>query len=693
TKTVQLTVSNGMCSEIISQNITIEETPVADFTHISTYCTTDSVNFENTGTLGTTGATYEWSFGSGATPANTTDENPVGIIYDSPGIKTVELITTLGSCTDTMVKTINITETPDPDFIHTAPQCEEALVDFSYTGTTGIDWNYLWDFGEGATPATSTQQNPGGVFYNGAGTKTVQLTVSNGMCSETVTHNFDINEKPIADFTHISTYCTTDSVNFENTGTLGTTGATYEWSFGSGATPANTTDENPVGIMYDSPGIKTVQLITTLGSCTDTMVKTINITETPDPDFTHNAPQCAGTSINFSYTGTTGNDWNYMWDFGQGANPAISTQQNPESVKYSGGDKSVLLTVTNAQCSESIEQTISIHPLPVADAGVDTTICANTSVQIGSDPVSGYDYQWWDPDNSLDDTSIANPTASPTASVTTYHLLVIDSNGCQNRDSVTVVMMNSAFVDAGSDVEICYGDTVQIGMGLIEWQSYEWTPEHGLSDPNIPNPIASPDSTTIYTVSVQYEQCDTITDDVKVLVHPLPDIEAAGPNGEDTVEIAQGNNTQLIATGGTQYEWDPVFSLNSAGIYNPIAYPETSTLYTVTGTDIYGCVNDDDVYVLVRIPGLYIPSAFTPNGDDRNDVFYVRSKGTKDFELNIVSRSGDLLYHSSNPYEGWDGTVQGTSEEVPSGAYVYHTKGEFSDGEKFNESGIINLIR
>jgi len=159
------------------------------------------------------------------------------------------------------------------------------------------------------------------------------------------------------------------------------------------------------------------------------------------------------------------------------------------------------------------------------------------------------------------------------------------------------------------------------------------------------------------------------------------------------VEIAQGESARLVATGGVQYKWTPAMSLDNSWIYNPTATPDSTTTYTVTGTDVYGCVNSDDVMVLVRIPGLYIPSAFTPNDDGRNDVFYVRGKGTVSFELNIFDRNGNLLYHSKNPYEGRDGTVQGTDKQVPAGAYVYHTKGEFSDGEKFNDSGMINLIR
>ena len=208
-----------------------------------------------------------------------------------------------------------------------------------------------------------------------------------------------------------------------------------------------------------------------------------------------------------------------------------------------------------------------------------------------------------------------------------------------------------------------------------------------------PNPLVTPESTLTYTVHTNYAGCDTVNDNVRVIVHPLPDIKASGENSEDTVEITQGESAQLVATGGVQYEWTPAESLDNSWIYNPMANPDSTTIYTLTGTDVYGCVNINDVMILVRIPGLYIPSAFTPNNDGRNDVFYIRSKGTVHFELNIFDRNGALIYHSKSPLEGWDGTVQGTGKQVPTGAYVYQTKGEFSDAEKFNDSGMINLIR
>ncbi len=683
-KTVTLTVTNEyQCSSVSSSIISILPTPVASFTSMSSNCTGDSVDFQNTGT---TGATYFWDFGSGATPATSTTENPQNVVYSTSGIKTVALITTLGSCIDTSVQTINIIQTPAPSFTTNAPQCEGAAVNFTYTGTNDTNWVYNWDFGVGATPSSSSQMNPQGINYTGSGSKYVLLTVSNGLCSEVASATFTINQTPVADFTSMSSNCTGDSVDFQNTGT---TGATYFWDFGSGATPATSTTENPQNVVYSTSGIKTVALITTLGSCIDTSVQTINIIQTPAPSFTTNAPQCEGAAVNFTYTGTNDTNWVYNWDFGIGANPPSSSQQNEQGVTYTGGgSKTVLLTVTNGLCSEVSQQIITINQLPFANAGKDTTICANRSVQIGASPVPNYTYNWF-PSNTLNNATIANPVASPIANITNYVVTVQDTiTGCINSDSVVVTMLPPLIANAGIDVEICRNESIQIGAALLEGQLYNWSPNIGLSNTASPNPIATPDSTTTYTLTVTGFGCEPETDEVTVIVHQLPIIDAGLSDS-----ITHGSSIQLIATGGVQYEWSPSLGLSNIGIYNPVAFPDITTTYTVIGTDIYGCKNDDSVTVYVITPSVWVPSAFTPDGDGKNDVFYVRGEGINNFEFAIFNSWGESVFYSKNISYGWDGRKMTTNEPLPEGAYVYYVKGLLTNGEAVNLKGIVNLIR
>ncbi|OFX28240.1 MAG: hypothetical protein A2X08_14395 [Bacteroidetes bacterium GWA2_32_17] len=774
TKQVTFTISDQSCSNTTSQIININPTPVANFTSMSSNCTGDSVDFQNTGTIG---AIYVWDFGSGATPAISTINSPQNIVYSISGIKTVTLITTIGSCTDTSKQTINIVQTPAPFFTTNAPQCEGSAVNFTYTGTVDTNWVYVWDFGVGSTPSSSSQINPQGINYTGSGSKYVLLTVSNGLCSEVASETFTINQTPVANFTSMSSNCTGDSVDFLNIGTpqgnpqtytitvqdfqftpdsvnavvgdtikwiwvngshtttsdsipLGATSwdtiidtlsqsfqyvvtqvgkyyfistsdslmgmsgvinvsapnVTYSWNFDNGATSATNSPQN---IVYSTSGIKTVTLITTLGSCTDTSVQTINIAQTPAPSFTTNAPQCEGADINFTYTGTTDTNWTYIWDFGIGANPAQSSQQNVNGVTYTGGgNKTVLLTVKNGLCSEVSQQIITINQLPFANAGKDTTICANRSVQIGTNPVSNYGYNWF-PSNTLNNTSIANPVSSPIANITNYVVTVRDTlTGCINTDSVVVTMLAPLNANAGVDVEICRHESIQVGAALLEGQLYSWSPIAGLSSITSPNPIATPDSTTTYTLTVTGFGCEPETDEVTVIVHQLP-ITDAGLSDS----ITHGSSIQLTATGGVQYDWSPALGLSNTGIYNPVAFPDVTTTYTVIGIDIYGCKNDDSVTIYVISPSVWVPSAFTPDGNGKNDVFYVRGEGINNFEFAIYNSWGESVFYTKSISNGWDGRKMTTNEQLPEGAYVYYVKGLLTNGEAVNLKGIVNLIR
>lgn len=151
-------------------------------------------------------------------------------------------------------------------------------------------------------------------------------------------------------------------------------------------------------------------------------------------------------------------------------------------------------------------------------------------------------------------------------------------------------------VTAGEDQQICKGDSVK--LAAEGGSTYSWLPTTGLSDPSIPDPMASPTTTTHYTVTVTKQNCavpftDVVT--VEVLDKVLPDA------GSDKT-ICEGSDTELMASGGTKYEWLPVDGLSNPNIANPKAKPAATTTYTVTvyGDDVCPVKNTDEVTVFVN---------------------------------------------------------------------------------------------
>ncbi len=691
-KTVTFTVADQYCTQTSTQQVTVLSTPVSAFTSTAPECTGLPIDFTNQGT--TTGVTWAWNFGNGATPATSTDASPTGVVYATPGTKTVTLTTSdvNSGCSVTTSTTINIRQTPTASFTSNAPQCANVAIDFTNTGSNGANWQYAWNFGVGASPGTSTAQNPTGIVYSSSGTKTVTFTVSDQNCTQTVTQNITISETPVANFTSTAPQCTGLPVNFNNLGT--SAGVSWAWNFGTGASPATEIVENPSGVIYQTAGIKNVVFtITNVNTnCSVTASSNIVIYQTPTAAFSSTAPQCANRPVVFTNTGTSGSNWTYNWDFGTDATPATALAENPNGVVYtSSGSKTVTFTISDANCTNTTTQTISVSPLPYAEAGADTTICANRSVRLGGDSATaGATYNWF-PSNTLDNPYTANPLASPTASVTTYSVTVTaPGSGCINTDFVTITMLAPLSANAGPDVDICLNDSVQIGAGLIEGQFYQWTPAEGLSNPSASNPVANPRTTTTYTLVVtDTVGCDAITDNVTVTVYALPTANA-GPDDS----INTGGSVQLVGTGGVQYFWTPAAGLSNANLYNPVASPDSTTNYVLTVTDLFGCVNTDTVRITVigYEKPWWIPSAFTPDGNGHNDILYVRGGGFVTFEFSIYNRYGELLFLSKDINKGWDGLSM-TSGDIPPDAYVYRLIGVLNDGTKVDEKGLVNLVK
>ncbi|MFW5805048.1 MAG: PKD domain-containing protein, partial [Bacteroidales bacterium] len=198
-KNVELTVYDTVtgCISYKTIGIQIYQNPIASFNASSVnVCANEAIDFNNNGSSGSEW-TYQWDFGSGAVPATSNAENPQGIYYTSDGTKTVTLTVSNGECTESSDMTITVEETPEADFTSTAPECTGLPVDFTNTGTV-TNTTYEWDFGVDATPPDLTDENPTGIVYSSAGTKTVQLVTTNSTtgCTDTIRKTFTIHQTP-----------------------------------------------------------------------------------------------------------------------------------------------------------------------------------------------------------------------------------------------------------------------------------------------------------------------------------------------------------------------------------------------------------------------------------------------------------------------------------------------------------------
>ena len=180
--------------------------------------------------------------------------------------------------------------------------------------------------------------------------------------------------------------------------------------------------------------------------------------------------------------------------------------------------------------------------------------------------------------------------------------------------------------------------------------------------------------------------CRVASNIIYINVFPTP-VAAAGA---DKV-IIKGYESRLGSQPpqpGVSYSWQPALYLDSTTSARPRIQPEANINYTLTATSVRGCSSSDDVKVEV-MEQLYVPNAFTPNGDGKNDVWRIPHLDPQlGAEVMIFNRYGQQVYQTKGTIVAWNGTYKGKS--LPSGTYIYTI--QMKPGEA-PLKGFINLLR
>jgi gliding motility-associated-like protein len=221
-----------------------------------------------------------------------------------------------------------------------------------------------------------------------------------------------------------------------------------------------------------------------------------------------------------------------------------------------------------------------------------------------------------------------------------------------------------------------------------------WSPQNALENANTLNPLTAPAQSTAYTLSVfDTRGCPKPGIDT-VVVTVLPDIHAFA--GRDT-SVVINQSLQLNATGGKFYAWSPPSGLSATNIANPVAIFSTedeTVRYKLLAFNEAGCV--DSAFITVKVfktlPSIFVPTAFTPNGDGKNDILKPIAVGMQRFDFfGVYNRWGQLVFSTATNGKGWDGMFGGIPQS--SGTYVWMVKAVDFTGIRYFEKGTVTLIR
>ncbi len=567
---------------------------------------------------------------------------------------------------------------PMPDFV----TCDGFNVQFSHN-STGAN-SVFWDFGDGSSIGDTSNLNTPLYTYPDTGTYRIKLVINRGTgCADSSYRNIGVYPGFFPGFTTAG-ICYLNPVQFTDT-TRAVYGVvnSWSWNFGDGSTLADTSRLQNPSWTYVAPGTKTIRFI--VGSskgCRDTVIQTIDLLDKPPLSVAfRDTLICISDDVQLQATGTGNFSWTPTVNITNG-NTATPTVDPPVTTMYyveldNGGCRnrdSVRVRVLN---------NVSVATMP------DTTICAGDPVQLSA-VTDGLTYSWT-PAATIDNPAILSPTATPTAT-TTYQLTSFVGS-CSAVDDVTVAVVPYPVANAGSDTVICYNTGAQLN-GSHDGISFTWTPAAYLNNASILNPVATPPRTTTFILAAYDNQgCPKPGYDT-VIVTVLPKIRPFA--GNDTAVIV-GQPLQFNATGGESYSWSPPTGLNNTDIGNPIGMYDgsfDSIRYTVQVINEAGCFDTASIKVKIfkTQPSIFVPTAFTPNNDGRNDQIMPIAVGMQKINyFRIYNRWGQLVFSTTTNGHGWDGKIGGVLQGT--NVFVWLVSAEDYLGKPYFQKGTVTLIR
>lgn len=602
------------CTVTKTVNVTVEHV-LPNFSPDTALCSPATITL-HADNSGSTPVTYSWNTGA-TTPS-------ISLLADSTRTYTVT-VSSANNCSASATIHVSVGNL-NASFSHDTGVCLGSPVTLSVYPAGTASYSYAWSGGQ------TTQS----ISVTPSATTTYTVTVSaGGGC--TAQHDYHVTvESVVPAFTPDTAICGSGAVTLHADNTTSTP-ATYAWSTGDG-TPSIT-------VTPASPAVYTVTVSSSLG-CTATDTIRVNV-GTLRVNFSNDTAVCPGRDVDLRTILLSGNNVTYHWSTGENT-PSINVVVT-QDISYD-------VTVTDdAGCSVDHNFFLRQDYLGALISD-DTTTCpggtAVLTVDVPNEPVITYQWSSGQTTQQISVTQVSRQT---------YTVTVSNPAGCSGTVSVNVYI-DSVQATTISDTVCPHGHAVlavsATGTGAIR---YLW------SDGSTADTLALDPATTMrYTVRATdslgctADTAATATVD-NGYTHLAPIITAVPDSA-----LTPGDSVRLTVSGGAlaTFLWSPDSSLTSATVQSPVAAPQRATYYCVDVTDSGGCSAQACMRIGVGVPAadIALPSAFTPNGDGKNDLYTLPAvDGTVIAQVTIYNRWGQTVYQAADN-SGWDGNYRGVAQ-------------------------------
>jgi gliding motility-associated-like protein len=403
--------------------------------------------------------------------------------------------------------------------------------------------------------------------------------------------------------------------------------------------------------------------------------------------------ECEPTTISLNPGGDS--NFVYVWepagllDDPTSPNPTATVEQ---STTFS-------LTITDPldpECVIKTEVEVLIEDyVPLITSDPVDMACTGDTVTLSARAELVDSIQWFDPEGNYlgGEASFEFPLE-----VSGVYTVLGFKGECVFMDSIFLGLRMLEF-EFNKDQPVCPGEPVEIMIingTNFQIDSIVWNPDSIISlGQGNETVVIRIDETMEINLEVYYEDGCMVEQSFTVQVSDVNDrfMAFADP---DTIFFGETTTLNVTDEAGATYSWSPSNFVNDPTAPTTTAQVPETTTFTVDITDENECTAQEMVTVTVIIvncepPYLFMPNAFTPNGDGENDVLFVRGQYIESMDLYIYNRWGQLVFESHNPNSGWNGTYDG--KELSPDVYGYHLQIECIGGGSYQEKGNVTILK